>query len=363
MKKSEILLHFVAVAVLFLLACPVFAQVTYEKRWDGTASPGLASTLQPNKTYNGRFGEATIGGYTMSTPDQNSRFQSSGVYDSGGGIVGIDTDAEGRIFSSTNNETFKSKMNYRSSYDQRRLLQYQKQAQNNSRSVASADTSLKPVTAQPLPPIPYSTSRTIRYGHSRTATSPTEQSQQILAASSPSEIPSGTPGQQENVALPSSAVPPKEILMRDSIRAARSGQNFQVPDKRTEENAYSTVPINSYNDVPYNYQETPDNYSVGTSRTGLAPDMNQQAVQPLAMPFNQQSPKEAFEESLMLLLMRSPDVNPLSPIQLDYQEDGTVTVRCVVPNESCRIKAGQILLSDPRVRKVNNQISIVQPVR
>ena len=63
--------------------------------------------------------------------------------------------------------------------------------------------------------------------------------------------------------------------------------------------------------------------------------------------------QKAFREYLEAQLLRSPDVNPLSPVQVSYQ-NGVVTVRGVVPTPSARAAAGYILLSDPRVSKVNN---------
>ena len=69
---------------------------------------------------------------------------------------------------------------------------------------------------------------------------------------------------------------------------------------------------------------------------------------------------EALEERLEELLLRSPEVNPLSPIQVTFG-NGTATVRGVVPTPSARSAAGSILLADPRVAKVNNLLTFLRP--
>lgn len=65
-----------------------------------------------------------------------------------------------------------------------------------------------------------------------------------------------------------------------------------------------------------------------------------------------------FEQKLEGMLLSDPGVHFLSPVRVSFQ-DGTVTVRGVVPDQRHKIAAGNVLLSDPAVRQVNNLISIV----
>ena len=66
-----------------------------------------------------------------------------------------------------------------------------------------------------------------------------------------------------------------------------------------------------------------------------------------------------FIEYLENQLLNSPEVIPLSPIQVEYQ-DGTVTIRGVVSTPSARIAAGKVLLTNPQVFCVNNQLTYLR---
>lgn len=67
---------------------------------------------------------------------------------------------------------------------------------------------------------------------------------------------------------------------------------------------------------------------------------------------------ESIESSLEQLLIRHPGVKPLSPVQVQFR-DGTATIRGVVPSQTHRVEAGRVLLSDPRVKTVDNQLTVL----
>ena len=74
-----------------------------------------------------------------------------------------------------------------------------------------------------------------------------------------------------------------------------------------------------------------------------------------------QNPEQArrrFEEKLEGMLLSDPNVHLLSPVRISFN-GGIVTVRGVVPNQTHKVAAGNILLSDPAVKQVNNMISVV----
>lgn len=65
-----------------------------------------------------------------------------------------------------------------------------------------------------------------------------------------------------------------------------------------------------------------------------------------------------FEQKLEGMLLSHPSIHFLSPVQISFR-NGVVSVRGVVPNKEHKIAAGNILLTDPAVKQVNNLISIV----
>lgn len=73
---------------------------------------------------------------------------------------------------------------------------------------------------------------------------------------------------------------------------------------------------------------------------------------------DQAAQRRRFEQKLEGMLLSNPGVHFLSPVQVSFQ-NGIVTVRGVVPNQQHKVAAGNVLLSDPAIRQVNNLISIV----
>ena len=75
-------------------------------------------------------------------------------------------------------------------------------------------------------------------------------------------------------------------------------------------------------------------------------------------PSNPEQVRRRFEEKLEGMLLSDPRVHLLSPVQVSFN-GGIATVRGVVPNQTHKVAVGNILLSDPAVRQVNNMISVV----
>ncbi len=75
------------------------------------------------------------------------------------------------------------------------------------------------------------------------------------------------------------------------------------------------------------------------------------------------SPEEnrrAYQEYLTNRLLQTPEVNPLSPISVEFR-NGVATIRGVVPTPKAREAAGRVLLAEPDVRSVDNQLAYVRP--
>lgn len=68
---------------------------------------------------------------------------------------------------------------------------------------------------------------------------------------------------------------------------------------------------------------------------------------------------QKFQNSLEEMIIRSPDIHLLAPVEVKY-EAGTVTLRGIVENEQQRVKAGQILLTVPEVKRVKNFMTAVE---
>lgn len=73
---------------------------------------------------------------------------------------------------------------------------------------------------------------------------------------------------------------------------------------------------------------------------------------------NQAESRRHFEQKLEGMLLSHPSIHFLSPVQVSFQ-NGTVSVRGIVPDKDHKIAAGNILLTDPAVKQVNNLISVV----
>ena len=81
------------------------------------------------------------------------------------------------------------------------------------------------------------------------------------------------------------------------------------------------------------------------------------AFPPMPMADPRGETTEQIQQQLQLLLLRSPQVNPLSPIEVTFQ-DGKATIQGVVPTETHRLEAGRILLTDSRVKSVDNRLTV-----
>jgi hypothetical protein len=65
-----------------------------------------------------------------------------------------------------------------------------------------------------------------------------------------------------------------------------------------------------------------------------------------------------FEQKLEGMLLSHPSIHFLSPVQISFQ-NGVVSIRGVVSDKAQKIAAGNLILTDPAVKQVNNLISVV----
>ncbi|MDO5308945.1 MAG: BON domain-containing protein, partial [Planctomycetia bacterium] len=337
--------------------------------------PSVASGSQSNSgstldsvSANGRIGGYRYDGTLHATPTQNSRFSSSARYGDTGNVTGLSAQSSGSRFNGSGTGTrFQSKIDYS-------LLQYRNELNRLRQSEGDAPDMVgndrpRMVVATPPPRTPYATERRARYGLTpeqvqaqRVANAALQNQDGIASAVNPAPSPT--------VPAPQVIGSPRGVWMRGSAGLGTSIYSYGFDGSPTGvDGLFQYAPSNinqAYPPYDPGYSEYPDYVPNGLHQSQLgggsltigSPETaSAVAFPPVSDPAQVQ---RAFVEYLEAQLLRSPEVNPLSPIQVSFQ-DGVATIRGVVPTPSARLTAGRILLTDPRVSKVNNLLTYVRP--
>lgn len=328
-NKTNRLLFGLLFALFLFTGGTVSAQyptVVEREGFDGQKRPGASSMLTPH-TAEGRFGSTKMGG-TFSpfngADSSNSRFQGSAVFTPGGSFRGFSGSSPGSRFQSnlappTAGPGGTDYLQYREFLEQKR------QGANPVTPIPEQ------VQAQSQSPLPYPVARRNRFS--------IYESEYM----------------RENLGLTGDRLPP------ESVPAREGGQQQQLWMRNPANNATVLPPATGMTGSPnlfgggLNQPAFSGNDAMFQQPTGtpaplpIPPAMSQPTAAQL---------QESFREYLELLLLRSPNVNPLSPIEVRFQE-GTATIRGVVPTQAHRIEAGRILLTDPRVKTVDNKLTIL----
>ncbi len=315
-----------------------------------------ATSLLDSTTPNERIGGYRYNGSLKPTPGTNSRFSNNAKYGSAGNIVGIDHNGSASRFQGGTVGRFQSQMDFnilalRNEF-QRSYTTPKVKSSENSSSLDSGAPRL--VSAQPQKRIPYAFDRRPHYG---------KRPEQLLTNR---DFALGGGGAESVLDSTSNSLPeatersttPQLLWMRGRTpQALLTPPNRQVGDEDyviPDENA--AFPFWNLNGDSYDQFDYPDHVLGGSLRFSSTQATDNAVALPAA-PSPEQMQK-AFREYLEAQLLRSPDVNPLSPVQVVYQ-DGVATVRGVVPTPAARAAAGYILLADPRVSRVNNLMTCV----
>ena len=292
-------------------------------------------------------------GATAGVDRSRSRFSSGAVYGTAGNIAGLEGSGSSR-FSSDASKSFKSKLDYSLL---RQRVAYEKALAEAETSGAASSGSPRRVVATKPPRVPYASNRHARYGvrEDELAENARIQSEKSIAKSTPRE---NAVAREE--AFEAQNMSPQNIWMRGrqpnlgAVRAysGRWGDDYDVP--------YELPYVDG--DAPF-YGESAlyDDGLGGNLR--LDENLFETSLPTRAPVVQTPTPEEtrqAFQGYLEAQLLRSPSVNPLSPIQVDFN-DGVAVVRGVVPTPSARVAAGNILLADPRVKKVDNKLTFMRP--
>ena len=330
-----------------------------------------ASSLMEMRTPGGRIGEYRYNGAFAPTPGVGSRFTNSARYGSAGNIVGLDPARAGSRFQG-GDRRFQSRMNYDAlrTYTEFRRLDREGLARGSDAGGAADKPRL--VVASPPARLPKSgVGRAPRYGMTREELAAAQARAQLdaetlaqwnafqsalngLSRSAAPQVDSPSTGEISPAA-------PQQIWMRG--RAQQTSESFMSnPDAYDPFSAYDASLDYGQNDYA-GYDEAFGNLSSNVAAPvagaiGTLGEVGATALPPTRV-MTPAETKALLEEYFELQLLRSPDVNPLSPIQVDFQ-GGIATIRGVVPTPSARVAAGNILLADPRVTRVNNMTTYVR---
>lgn len=370
----------------------VFAQYsTVEKTEEFGGTKQSASSILTNRTVEGRFGLTTSGGYLSPSFDQNSRLNSGGIFTKSGSFLGINNNTPNSRFQEYWNDSdyfqqsaqenfndYLAALRFRREQEKLRNEQFRQEVpQAVQASLISEDSNFRKAGNLDY----YSSGRY----QDQTAT---------LSTASPSpSVSSGTAPRVQNFRdQPLRNSSNNGYSRANSVQGAlpeaiyggnsRGGQNISGYSGTSPNAApgQGTVIFSGGTDKRQNFSTNGNNGSTGSgdhsgSRIAgslhipSANDQMSQQMQGSSMGQNQnsavvplqgvkQDPTAAFQEYLELMLLRSPEVNPLSPIQVTYSR-GVATIQGIVPTDKHKLAAGQILLSDSRVKAVDNRLSVM----
>ena len=313
---------FVIVVCLVAFAETLCAQESFRP----TNVSGHHVVIRPNET-NGPFGQRALDG-PMDRSNQASRFSDNGiVYDSRGRFISVNPNSGSSRFTQAWKDP---NYQYFSSDD------YYIDLEMSSRAVANSLYKYRyapngPTPSLPIPPKP----------------TPIPRPKNELAAQTlRNEKKEKESTQQQPV-----------VIQRDEI--AKSQQQKQGSQWfRTPASGSTVAPTRS--GLGINNSGT---RSVGTSqipRPGFDGIPARQVYIPPPTPQQiaaaEKKTLEKFQIGLEEMLLRSPEVHLLSPVEVKFS-GGVATVRGLVADETHKVKAEEILLTAPGVNKVQNLLS------
>ena len=306
------------------------------------SSTSILNSTNPN----GRIGGHTYNG-TLSPNTKSSRFNGGGVYGPAGNVIGVDQGVSSRF--SAGRTPFVSRQNYDLVALRAQIYKEREEARAAYlKSQINLDNTPRLVTGSAPTKFPYQSFHTPRYG---------KTGKEMLAqTNAPSKAAPNEKQIPQESAVPSDMNPAQRIWMRGPAPAAA----FGMPNT-WEESAFDGMydsyvqEYNLWNNAQANANAA-DVSRLGGGLNLMGPNGGALSFPPVR---TEADDYRMYIEYLEAQLLRNPDVNPLSPIQIDYQ-NGVATVRGVVPTPSARVAAGKILLADPNIRQVNNMLTFVR---
>ena len=306
--------YFPVICLLAVMASPAvhgqMNSVTEVREPSGVAKPSATGILNPQQV-DGRFGSHVRGGYLSPLPFQN-RFAGSGLaFTDDGAFLGVTESSSSRFGGSFSQSILPGEANLD-------LLEARQEDQAWSRFQAALDAAearQRQLEAQ--------------LAAQQAAQRETQQSAIVEAFPEGAPQPASEPRAQE------------QIWMRGSAAASKNTAGAQ-----------NTPQVSGETDLQSRF--------VGGQLPSASPSQQNQPLPPAMFPPMADPRAETadqIQQQLQLLLLRSPQVNPLSPIEVTFQ-DGKATIQGVVPSQTHRLEAGRILLTDSRVKSVDNRLTV-----
>lgn len=326
--------HFFLICLLTVVSPSAFGQIhtlSQVEEPSGAVKPSASDLLTPQQT-DGRFGSHVRGGYLSPTPFQN-RFADSGlVFTEDGSFLGTTESSGSRIGGSFSPSVLPGEANLdllESRQENQAIDQFRAALEARARQQQLAEAASQPPIESP------------------------QQKAVVEAFPEDAAQPQGEQKLQEQIWMRGSATGKSPAGARPATEAGGvdlqsrfvGGQIEQLPLEQlppatTSATSRATSPTGSPVTSPDNRQSLPLLPSRGEPRGESA---------------------EQIQDQLQLLLLRSPQVNPLSPIEVTFQ-DGKATIQGVVPSQTHRLEAGRILLTDSRVQSVDNRLTVLQGI-
>ena len=344
-RQIYILSFGISILIIFTISASAHEPVLH---FQEVSEPQATSVLDSVKQ-NGRIGGYLYQGSFKPIPAPPSRFSNNARYGSAGNIVGFERNSATSRFSDRNARQNQSQIDFNllalRNELQRSQLNRKAPPQANTQPF---DSGVPRMVRAPIPQsFPYNSNRRPLYG--KYLDSPTG-GQDTIANETFSD--NSQPLSSSDLDISSSS--PQLLWMRGRIP---QNELTSTNEQNAENDAFPQSLSGAYS---RNDEETHETFISSSSLLGgslHSPIETNNAIPSRSVPTHEQL-LQSFREYLEAQLLRSPDVNPLSPVLVSYQ-NGVATVRGVVPNPSAREAAGLILLSDPRVSKVNNLMTCV----
>lgn len=338
---------FTTMAAAFFCASGIaFAQIssvlTVEEP-SGAVLPSAGGILNPHTTI-GRFGARSTGGYISPTPNQGRLADNGLIFTPTGSFVGMNTSTRSSRFGQYWEQSPAPSMPTESNLD---LLE-NRMIQNQYADTAPQTPGPQQVSATRPAPFPTRTEQSqsgVVEAFPETSTlsrwteQPFRQPEQVWMRGSGSRAGgpnamADTGGTSSNTSLPNTSLP-----------------NASLPNMPLANGANLSANASGEADLG-------SGFIGGAIPNADAVGGNAGVAVPISFAQRQMNPNQEIQEYLELMLLRSPMVNPLSPIQVLY-DGGKATVRGIVPADINRLEAGRILLTDPRVSTVDNRLTVL----
>ena len=295
---------------------------------DGSTVRSAGSILSPHQT-SGRFGVQSSGGYLSPTP--NSQFSDGGfIYSPDGAFLGINTNTPNSRFHSYWEQPA-GEMPSDTNADLLELRQYKN---SYNAALAAEEAAANPEQRSAVRP-----TNTIPERRAEERSGIVEAFPERGIGDAAAEQPFRSSGQAQEVWM--RGAPQAKNKPKDGFLLAPGA--YQSPAQNTPSAGAAPVDLGSR--------------FVGGGLPAM-PETQQAPAIPISAARSAADPNASVREYLELMLLRSPTVNPLSPIQVTF-DGGRATVRGIVPAETNRLEAGRILLTDPRVKTVDNKLTVL----